>query len=385
LNLGKLVALAAFGGVIGVATLFNGLDRLSEETPGLARLVPAPFSAAARVAAANRAAANKDYAQVENAAARAVAVSPMDRNAVGLLATARLAAGKWDDADAAFRLSGQLGWRDIPTQLYWYQVGVESGDYTLAAQRIDAVLRAYPDYPNSPALLAPLEGSPAGQAALVTRLVERPAWLATYAVPPKDAPVATLETRALILQTLARRGITLGCSGVKDLTTGLVDEGRRRSAQALWTAHCTRVPGNTLIYDAKFQALDEQKRSPFDWKTYDSGASSAQTEVQSDGQLAASVSNTSPFTTPILAQIVSLEPGQYRVRLKTDASAAANRLFATLSCGKSPQRNGSPPKGLTAEGQDVTSNGCANQLLTIWAAPGPETLVLRQIEIKKLR
>jgi len=385
----KLAALGAAAAVLyGTIAAASGLDRMTATAPSLERLVPGPFRSFADAAAAQIALTRKDYAQVDTAASRGVARNPMNRDAVGLLASSRLLRDQPEKADAAFRVSGQLGWRDLPTQLYWYGVGMDSGDYTLAAQRADAILRSDPNYGNAAAVLQPLESDPRGREALLARLAERPNWLVRYTTPDPDSDDAELARKADMLKQLSARGVALGCKMVNQLVFQLVDRGMRDAAIDMWSSHCSRAPVGKLLFDPEFQVLAAERQSPFDWRTFNSGDVDVQSVVQPGGMRLAQASNQSSITAPILAQTVELAPGGYRVRVEAaEPAAARGRLMASIACGASPGALGAAPTGeLLAEGQVVSPPpSCHSQLLTLWLKPGTEPVLLRRITVEQVK
>ena len=111
-----------------VATFFGASDRLAMAgvlppfVPGEAVDIDRPD----QIAASARAALNRD---------------PVNQRLLGLWGSAELARGEDARAEAIFRVAGGLGWRDRPTQLYWYAVARDGGDFVVAASRLDALLR----------------------------------------------------------------------------------------------------------------------------------------------------------------------------------------------------------------------------------------------------
>lgn len=386
------VTLAVLGTVAavlyGAVAAASGLDRLTSASPSLERLVPGPFRSFADAAAAQIALSRKDFVQVETAAARGVSRAPLNRDSVGLLASAYLLRGQAEKADAAFRVSGQLGWRDLPTQLYWYGVGIDSEDYTLAAQRADAIMRSDPNFANANTILQPLESDPRGREALIARLAERPNWIVRYTTPDTDADDAALARKADMLQQLAGRGVALGCGMVNKLVFQLVDRGMRDAAITMYSNHCSRAPTGKLLFDPEFQVLAADRKSPFDWRTFNSGDVDVHSVVQPGGQHVAEAANESSITVPILAQTVELAPGGYRVRVEaSEPETARGRAFASIFCGATPGAAPMAPAGeLLAEGQIVSPPpGCRKQLLTLWLRPGSEHIGLRRISIERVK
>lgn len=381
MRFGLVAAALLYGGL----ALASGFDRLSSATPSLERLVPPGFRARADVSVAAQALARKDAATAERHAVAALAASPVSRFAMGALASAWLMQGKDEQADAAFRVSGQLGWRDLATQLYWYSVGIESEDYTLAAQRADAVLRANPEFEESRALLGGLEQSEEGRKALLDRLVERPNWITVYARPRKGASDEDIDRQVELLIGLAQRNVTLGCTGVRAITFWLVDNGRRRQAYDVWSNHCTRAGPMPTLFDPTFQALSGERRSPFDWQAYGTGDVTVRTVNDGPGREGAEIANASAFVVPVLSQRVELAPGTYRVHIEASDRTRGNQLFATLSCSGSPRRTGLPQSDIAGAGQVLTVPACGDPLFALWARPAGQPVVVRRITLEPIR
>src|SRR3546814_8811137 len=74
-------------------------------------------------------------------AQRSVRTAPIDPSTTSALGSSLLTLGQLDRAYAAFAVAGTLGWRDVPTQLYWLAQAQAVGDVDVLAQRLDALLR----------------------------------------------------------------------------------------------------------------------------------------------------------------------------------------------------------------------------------------------------
>ena len=150
---------------LGLATLAwgSGVDRMARTSPALAQIVPEPLRARAWRSEASLALLRQANT-AEALAERAVRADPIDPASTSLLGAARFAGGDGPGAAAAFRVAGALGWRDQPTQLYWLLAALQAGDYPVATERLDALLRQAPVYPQAPALLGRLGATPGGRA-----------------------------------------------------------------------------------------------------------------------------------------------------------------------------------------------------------------------------
>ena len=227
-----LAALAYAAVAIG-----NGLDRMVFARPAAARLVPAPFAANALEVLGNaELAADPHAAQVS--AERLVAAAPIEPTSTALLGAARAAAGDDAGAGRAYRVAGQLGWRELGTQIYWLRVALAQDDPPVAVQRLDALLRQAPNLLREPGALEPFESGGAMESALLDRLAARPPWLDRYAGETEPIPAAVLARRTEVLIALADRGVVLGCPMVEPTLDQLTARGLRLPADNLRLRHC---------------------------------------------------------------------------------------------------------------------------------------------------
>lgn len=231
--------------LFAIAATGSGMDRIIAETPSVSPAaggVPALFAdASLRRAAAIELAAGR-FPAAAQLARRATIRSPLEPASTALLGAAWLGEGRIAAADSAFRVSGQLGWRDTVTQTYWMQVALLGGDYAVAAQRLDAMLRREPAQAGRPELLAPFESSAAGRAMLVGRLAQRPGWLPVYFNPTGVLGPAQLAQRAQVAALLSK-DTPLGCGGISPLVRRLITEDAVTPAHDLWQQHCAPARG----------------------------------------------------------------------------------------------------------------------------------------------
>jgi hypothetical protein len=106
---------------------------------------------------------------------RALLSDPVDPAVVGRLGWARMLAGDAGGAEAAFRVSGPMGWREPYTQIYWIGQGLHRGQAGLSAQRLDALLRQSPQFEGRDRLFAAITATPEGRAALAGQMGGSPA------------------------------------------------------------------------------------------------------------------------------------------------------------------------------------------------------------------
>jgi hypothetical protein len=238
-----LRAVAVVGALVYAAlAIGNGLDRLAFDRPELASAVPAPFAVNA-LEVLGEAQLHKAPRAAEPYAEHLVARAPVEPFSTALLGAARYAAGDGTGADQAFRVAGQLGWRIPATQAYWRQAALAAGDFPVAAQRLDALLRRDPELLRDAAALAPFERDARGEAALAVRLAKRPPWLGWYTGEVDPVPADVLARRLPSLMMLGDRGVVLGCDAIAPGVRKLVAAGMTGQAEALARKHC---PGGRL-------------------------------------------------------------------------------------------------------------------------------------------
>ncbi|MEB3415675.1 hypothetical protein VCJ71_06315 [Alteriqipengyuania sp. WL0013] len=359
--------IAASGAILAFVALalLSGLDRMSALSPSLARLVPPAFAAeAAKVRA--RSALLEGQGAV--AAARdAVAANPYDARALGLLGAALLRDGQGEQAEAVFRLSAQLGWRDGATQLYWFEAARQAGAWDDAALRADAILRDDPQFPQGEVLLAAFDEE-AARKALARRVAARPGWAARFLNPGSDVPVEALRARAALFAAPSLADTPFGCDEPAQLARRLLANGERQAAEDLWRVHCPEQASDGAIADPKFAG---DGRSPFGWQRHPAGDLAIRAAGEGEGLV---LENDGAVTRLALSQAVTLAPGRYRVALRGDAGAAA----VTVDCG-APKRPGS-----VSAASLIEVPACDNRMLGIWMRPRSAAR-LEQIRLEAVR
>jgi tetratricopeptide (TPR) repeat protein len=366
----------------------NGLDRMSRATPGLERSVPAPFRAQAdRSAAVTELVRQNPSAALDDARA-AVASDPVDPDATALLGAALLQSGEFDAAAEAFRIAARFGWRNLATQGYWYQAALDAGDFKVAADRADAILRAHPRLAEGADLLRPMEEDPAGRAVLAERLEGGPGWLETYLTPAADAPAETIARRYGVVSLVDPMRRRFGCSAVGPFAAALVEHGRRPDAQSLWNAHCPEHPVTGHLADPGFDEVLTAVGAnfPLSWKLLPSGDVSIQTiEDQRDRSLR--VANSASSSRMIMRQLTAFPPGLYRFRARSADRAAPGgpRLLISWACGNQMPFPGRVEGDVLAEGQLLEVRSCNNQQLGVWLRGAEAGVTISHIEFEKLR
>lgn len=363
--------------------LASGLDRLAAQEPDLARFVPSAIAAEAHRAEAVRALrSGKPHAL--KAAQSAVAADPVDPRSASLLGGARLLSGQPLQADRAFRVAAQLGWRDPLTQLYFMNQGLRSGKMDLAALRLDALLRQSPLLPARDLMLSAFEESRAGRDALARRLALRPAWTSHFMGKEAILPLSVLQTRAAIVTGVP--GTRWGCDAVALMVNRLVQNGDAAAAKRLWIAHCPDA--SPAIADPDFARLAVRRViTPFDWNLVGGGDITLYSSTANQAGLTAMVSGAA--SQQIAWQMLTLPSGTYSLSgiVRMRPGTPANALILSLSCGPGVRK----PLPITYSDERNFSAGfrvdpaCASQYLAIWLAPATHPVQLERVQILRQR
>ena len=375
-RLGATFALLLFAALVAA----SGLDRMSQQSPALARLVPQMLRAEAARSSASQAIARGRSVGALGDAQQAVAADPVHPASTSLLGTAYLLAGDEEAAERAFRVAARFGWREGPTQLYWYEAAIQSGDMARAVDRADALLRVRPAMPERQLLLAPLESSPDGRAALVARLADRPAWLAGYLRPDERVDDPELDRRSLVLTELAGTGMRLGCDAVAPFVSAALARGARGQAEGVWLGHC---PGSSLtggLADGNFEQLARQDPSPFGWRVVFWGDVAVRPVETSGEDWTLRMRNRASVSRLVLRQALSLEPGTYRLTGK----ATPGRVAASLGCGRDPPVPSFVDGDVAAAGQLLRAPECSRLELGVWLRPGTDEAELDDLRLEKI-
>lgn len=235
-------ALAVLALGYAALALASGADRAAANSAAKAERFPRILAAQSLGLAGDRALADGRPDEGLAIAQAAIARAPIEPTSTALLGAAWLAKGDEDRAQAAFTVAGKLGWRVPLTQLYWMRGALAAGDARVAALRLDALLRQNHALLREDALLAPVEASADGRAALAARLALRPPWLPYYVDDHGEATPQAMQRRAAVLLLLAGQGTRLGCNAIAPAARRLVVLGDTALAQQVWHAHCPNAP-----------------------------------------------------------------------------------------------------------------------------------------------
>jgi hypothetical protein len=358
----------------------SGIDRLSRSAPRLARATPESLRHYAWRLESARALEARQPNRAVTLAQRGVVADPIDPGAISTLAVARLLAGDARGAAAAIRVSGSLGWRDQPTQLYWLSSATQGKDYRIAAERLDAILRQNPAHPQKDAMLASLERSKEGRRALARVLALKPGWLATYLVPDENTGGEQLAARALVFKEPELVRARISCDEIATLTNALSARNRLTEASALWRSHCG--DRRAILSDGGFEHVQLRGGSPFDWQFPGEGGLSVRLEPVR-GSRAALVETALASTRVFAIQALQMPAEAYQLswRATNLSGGPSSRLRVRVTCNP-----GSGDYLLSHMDEDglfstaaVSKPPCPLPWLELSVSPGSGTVVVDDI------
>lgn len=213
----------------------SGLDRLTEQQPGMARRAPTILRSQTILVETAQSLGAGDYAGAERSAADALSASPLDRRSAAFLGAARAMQGEAEGAAAAFAVANRLGRREPLTQAYLFGRAVEAGDAGAAAAQIDSLLRTHPGFAAIQGYLRQLESMPEGRAELLRRVARERHWAAAY-LDGYAVDQATLRQRATTIAGAQAPGI--GCAVVTPFLRNLEDRNLHTEASRVREARC---------------------------------------------------------------------------------------------------------------------------------------------------
>lgn len=262
---GATVVVAAVAAVAAIVSTADRLDRQNRLPQGLSGLL---IGGGAQAQSASRAYFTGDIARARALALRAVVAEPGNQLAVRTLGLAAFAAGDAVRSDGLMRAAGALGWRDPPTQTFWSAVAAQAGDYTVAAQRLDAAMRITQGAdPAVTRLVVALEATEAGRAALAERMVAANDWSNAYLIDLQPLGDDQLADRAALAATLARRRAPIARWAFVTTENLLVNRGHAADAFAIRIAADGGGAGpRPLPANGGFEQPLVDPPSLFDWR-----------------------------------------------------------------------------------------------------------------------
>lgn len=375
--LGRVRAGVAVGGLmlLVVAALLSGSDRQSRDFPNSPSFVGWPYDTGAARAKAAQFFIRSGPASAIGYARRAIVSDPVSAQAVSILARAELYSEHPLQARKAFQVSGQLGWRDAMTQIYWLDQALQDNNFRVAAERLDALLRQTPDDENRERFIAAVTATPEGRSALADRLKLAPPWAQALVLDLHDVPVEALLERVDLMR---RTGPGVWqCSDSQVIAQKLIAADLLDAARSVWALNCGSP--RSLVYDGDFENFDLLKRAPgFAWQVSDRGDVEVSISRDTTGHRAINFSSNATTTLPVLHQLVVIKPGHYRLVWNTRGTpqAQARQLLTSLTCtfdlSRAVEATAVPGMPDTWSRDLIIDQQCEPRQLAFWLPPHVE-------------
>ena len=342
----------------------------------------APWASQVQADAATRFQFLNDPAQSSRAARRALAVSPLDAQAVRAEGMAALALGRREQGAQLLSLGGRLGWRDGFNQLWLIEQALAAGADAYAIQRMDGLIRQLKFGDALLPLMPPLLRTPEGTAAVVEQLAQQPGWrVAFFNALARDKGTTTAQVADLAAR-LRKAGTPLTPADTMLLRAVLAEQGRFADVRRVWRESGQGV----LLGDGEFDVRAGELplgAAPYEWMAGQlSGVrvEVAQAEAVRKGQ-AVAITSQGLGAGPALAQTIVLTPGRYTLAFSASAEQAedaARSLTAMVVCRRATGQSLGQPIAVpltwgagrqqgwsTATGSFVVPGDCPGQTLMV--------------------
>ena len=319
-------------------------DRLADQQPAWALQWRADHPLALRRLAEQELAAGK-LDQAQATARHLLAVEPLEGRGFRLLAEVAAKQGDLKQAEALYEIAARRSPRDVRTRAWLIEHSLVAGDFPVALQHVDALLRTSPGQGSVlMPLLAKLAADPAFANALAHTLAARPSW--------RSAMLATLQQAedprsADQVQSALRSAGGLSPEEFDQWIASLISQGRWGEAYSRWVSTLQLDNGALpLLYNGQFEQMPSGRG--FDWRLLRIPGVSLdfQTDPAAQGQVARAVIRGRPVAQVNLEQPQLLGPGRYRftAQMRAQALRSERGLEWAITClGQTEPLAVSPP------------------------------------------
>jgi O-antigen ligase len=301
-------------------------------------------------------------------AAMALKIDPLDPVAVRIAGLVAQAEGQHARATVMAAVAGQLGWRDLPTQVWLAELAEQHGDLSYEVQRVDALLRQHAMTDRALDFFVGLVGEPEGRKVIVARLADSPGWAQGF-FNRLSGPAGTEPEAIVALVEEARRaGVRITPDTLALVTWRLAEAGQIDAVRAL--RQTLGVGAN--LGDGDFASaagrLPDQA-GPYRWRG--NAASGGEVYigpgVDGRGQALHVISDGRPVA-EALRQRLLLLPGRYRLSDRwslADGDHAVRLQWAMRCLSSGGNETALDIEISTASGDLVIPQGCGQQDLRL--------------------
>jgi tetratricopeptide (TPR) repeat protein len=188
---------------------------------------------------------------------------------VEALRVAGLAAEARGDAAETYRimaLAGQWGWRDPPTQSWILEQALRAGDYGIATQRADALLRRRIGQEQLFPVFRLAVADPRWREALAAQFADKPSWRLTFFHEGGATAPAQFDAMDTLFRALKDGPAPVSRAEAGAYLGMLVAKGEHRRAHRLWTELFAGAGGRNPLDLRWPDAVARDYPLPFDWK-----------------------------------------------------------------------------------------------------------------------
>jgi len=314
---------------LAVAAIGVELDRASVRYPFVVDFVPRSFRSFSLSILTDRALASGNVT-TSLAGARALIIShPVPAEGLSKLGVAALQAGDEGLAARALGIAAQRGWRDVIAQQVTAASAIESGEWSVAADRISALWQTRQSGALIDDLTRKLVVNNQGRALFLNRISKFPQVSGDFIV--WSSSNLDAKNIKVSIGFLRSTNLKINCGDIAVLSTGLADSGHVNEADALWSGAC-RQGQPTLSSDLLFAVDDTQVRGPFDWFYPSAGGLDRAFSELPHGGFTLAYNNANPIRKPLATIITKLSSGHHTVRILPASGVKAPELHLVAIC-----------------------------------------------------
>lgn len=281
----------------------------------------APYSPGAAAFAASDALQSGRSADAERLATLSLAQSPLTVEGISALALVRERQARGADTLALMDLAAAGGWWDARTQFWVAMRAAEDGNFDVAAQRADALLRQGKYRDRVFPLLRAMATEPEGVKALAARLEENPKWRDPFLRDVSGLDPSYFTEHEQIMAGLAASDSPPTLREFAAYVGRLVQARQYGRALAIWMGAAKRpsAPVQDGYFTDAFARKPGDAVVPFAWSIEDGAGAKAEIEVPPqplDGP-ALHIAMDVGAVGVLARQMLVLRPGRYRLSVAT--------------------------------------------------------------------
>ncbi len=264
-------------------------------------------------------------AQAQVYAERALAQSPLNARAYGLLVDLSELQGQPDRAAAILTQAQKLGWREPHIQFALAMRASERADDRTAVRSSDALLRTSNYVDDIFPFLQKLVPFQSANDALVVALAKRPLWRERFLTSLGEMPEQNVPMHRRILEGLRQRGAGPDASEIDALLNYLIQKGHFAEASQTGRAFGRQSADTALLSGTSLASLSSsqpQSIDPFGWRSGDALGVSLVAEAgkslnilaakATSGRVASRLIVASPGTVQLRGRIRERSPGSWQ-------------------------------------------------------------------------